>query len=81
MVQQQNVENINTNFVILHLKSKTLRRILTHDGTKIKGIFFLSVQEIQLLCVRCHDTGSRIKQKIEKNLNPKKYFKVQRKEI
>lgn len=79
MVQQQNVENINTNFVILHLKSKTLRRILTHDGTKIKGIFFLSVQEIQLLCVRCHDTGSRIKQKIEKKSKPEKIFQSAKK--
>lgn len=82
MEQQKNVENINTNFVFLHLKSKTLRRLLTHDGTKIGVYSFPSVQEIQLLCVRCHDTGSMIKQKVGgKNLNPKKYFKMWRKEI
>lgn len=77
MEQQKNVENINTNFVFLHLKSKTLRRLLTHDGTKICVYSFPSVQEIQLLCVRCHDTGSMIKEEVgKKNLNPKKYFKM-----
>lgn len=45
--QQKNVENIYTNFVFLHLKSKTLRRLLTHDGTKLGVYSFPSVQEIQ----------------------------------
>lgn len=64
------------------MKSKTLRRLLTHDGTKIGVYSFPSVQEIQLLCVRCHDTGSMIKEEVgKKNLNAKKYFKMWRKEI
>lgn len=75
MEQQKDVENINTNFVFLHLKSKTLRRLLTHDGTKIGVYSFPSVQEIQLLCVRCHDTGSMIKQKVGgKKSKPEKIF-------
>lgn len=57
------------------MKSKTLRRLLTHDGTKIGVYSFPSVQEIQLLCVRCHDTGSMIKQKVGgKKSKPEKIF-------
>lgn len=60
------------------MKSKTLRRLLTHDGKKNRCIFFpLSSGNPTVLCVRCHDTGSMIKEEVgEKNLNPKKYFKM-----
>lgn len=54
------------------MKSKTLRRLLTHDGTKIGVYSFPSVQEIQLLCVRCHDTGSMIKEEVGKKIETRK---------
>lgn len=45
----------------------------SHMMVKKIGVYsFPSVQEIQLLCVRCHDTGSMIKEEVGKKIETRK---------